>query len=454
MGIYGVIQDMDKEFNSVSGSNPIIVNDLKCNTEQERAAFDALIMSKFSKDVLSNIPSCDCPENTKGRLHGKYYIGQKCTICGTVVTNHLDDPLISNLWLRCPEDITAFINPRIWMMLCDEFTKGKFNYIEWFTCNPYRAPVKTPPNIPLIESLNIPRGYNNFIKHFDQIMEVLFNLDNNKSKRNRQYVFKPVTHPLYQMIKDNRKLIFCQYLPLPNKSTIIAEETNIAVYMETNVMDIKDAALIITNIKKSVMDKNIRKSDDELQRLQERGDVEERSVSIRDKENRVVQAIKALCRYYTYFDYKIIRPKPGLVRKHILGCRDNFSSRNVIISNTGIHKYNELIMPWTTAIAKYKYHILNKLLKDARNFSPNELLQIHYESALVYKESIYKIIRELIQESPYGGIPELFHRNPTIVRASIQLMLTVDVFKDPRCMATAMPIDAVVGPNADKALIN
>ncbi len=59
------------------------------------------------------------------------------------------------------------------------------------------------------------------------------------------------------------------------------------------------------------------------------------------------------------------------------------------------------------------------------------------------------IFRELIEESPYMGIPVIFQRNPSLSRASAQLLYVTRVKTNPADNTIGVSTLVISGSNAD-----
>jgi len=139
--------------------------------------------------------------------------------------------------------------------------------------------------------------------------------------------------------------------------------------------------------------------------------------------------------------------KEGLSRSHLFAGRLHHTFRGVIVSLTDNHDYDELHIPWSIAVMVLKVHILNKLFR--RGYTPKQAFSFINEHIVVYNPLMDEIFQELIAESPYGGIPCTFGRNPTLVRGSIQLFRITKVKTDPEINAISLSVLAIKNPNAD-----
>lgn len=340
---------------------PLIVNDLLNSTDDEKNKVRELITTKYSSDMLSVLPTCQC-----GETSGEYSIGVKCPICNTTVHSVIDENIEPLLWFRAPKGVHALINPIIWIMLKNRFKKSGFSIIQWVCDTTYRPTVRQPKIIDDLLYLGIQRGYNNFIENFDKIIEVLFNLKDFKVKRTK-------IDYLYLLIKENRDKIFSNYLPLPNRSLLIIEKTNLGIYVDRTVLGAIDAIDMVVNIDSELLD-----------------------LSVRVKENRTVKSIAKLSEFQEGFIKTNLSGKPGVYRKHTFGSRTHFSFRTVVTSLTGDHKYDEIHIPWGVGITAFRTHLMNKLLR--RGMSHNSAVGFLYGHVEKYSPMLDEIFNELIAE--------------------------------------------------------
>lgn len=394
MPIVQRILSYDECFHTLS-EPPILINELSINTDEERQQVEDLIVSRYTTDFISLLPTCRC-----GATKGKFSLGTNCNVCNTKVTSVIEDEVQSVVYFKRPEGVSKILNIIILMMLKDRFTKTGFDIIQWFMDTNYNPHIKSPKIMQKLEESNLPRGYNNFIENFDIILDFLFDL---KALQPAKKQFKN----LRELIRDNKDKIFSDYLPLPNKSLLIIEDTDIKTYVVSNILKAKDAIHILVSIDKDLYDQ-----------------------TSRFKENRVAKALNKLAEFYYSFFKNIIGKDVGQLRKHIFGTRVNFSFRAVIGSITEPHHYQDMYIPWAIGLTVLEPHIINKLIKIG--YSLNGAKSLILGNIERYNELLDKLMIELIDEAPDRGIATLLLRNPSLLSGSIQRVFIVRVKKDPR----------------------
>lgn len=411
MGVFLALENYNEMFSRHQRRVPIIVNDFSESSEDDKENINKLIYTKYSTDLLSNLPSCEC-----GEIAGEYNIGVFCTNCNTNVQSSIEHDLEPIIWIRSPIGVAALINPIVWTMLNKALTRSGFEILKWICDTTYKPSVKTPALMDQVYALNITRGYNNFVQNFDYIVSSLFKLKGIKDGKEIE--------PLQQLLMAQRDCVFSTYLPLPNKSLLVVEETNVGTYIDPIITGAIDAIRTMVSI------------DSELS-----------SHNLRTRENRTVKTIAQLAEFYNDLYRTTLAQKEGIFRKHVFGTRSHFSFRAVISSLTDEHAYDELHIPWGVATSVFRIHLINKLLR--RGFTPNSSIALLNEHAQKYHALLDELFNELINEAPRGSITVVIQRNPSLERASAQKMSITKVKTDVAIPTISLSILSVVGFNAD-----
>lgn len=413
MGVGVNIINFDHWFNTLQ-IEPIIVNQFKLNTDQAKEELNNLLYAHYEGDTLGIVPHCRC-----GQLSGEFYVGHTCPSCLSEVRSITERDFEPLLWVKAPEGVVTLMNPQCWVILSTALKYGSLNILEHL-CNPnINLPQILPKEAQRYLSLKIPRGINYFYHHFDEIMQLLLQnnlIFANKSKRMRD--------DFMQFVEQNRQSIFCKHLPCPNRLLLITEKTVTSTYSEPANVKVLDAILTITGTENSA-----------------------RPLSIEVRQARATEAIKKFADYHQEILRAILFKKEGWSRRHLFGTRSHWTFRGVITSLSENHARDELHIPWSMAVMVLEYHLYNKLLR--LNFSPSEATELINRSVLHYNPLIDQLFEQLIRESPYGGIPCLLGRNPTLVRGSIQAFRITKIEKDPKINAISMSVLTLKAPNAD-----
>lgn len=390
--------------------DPIFLNDLSTVTQAEQEYVDRITMTTYTKtDVFTNQPTCECQETSGG-----YNLGIICHKCGTAVVEQFYQELSPRVWIRSPKGVAPLTNPMVFNMLRLHFVKGKFNFIEWLCNTDYQVPDVIPEEeLQILRKYSVQRGYNNFVNNFDRYFEVLCSLKLKDSSK------------LKELLSIQKDCIFSNVIPLPNKALLIQEDTAVGGFIDEMVVDIVDAI------------KTIRSIDTPLAMM-----------TVRQKENRTVKTLLKISQYYYNTYHEMLAKKLGLIRKHIFGNRCNFSGRAVISSNTGTHKYDELLIGWCHGVTMFNLHLTNKLMM--RGFTPNECTGFLQEHTYKYHPLLDKLFDELFNEARDKCFYCILVRNPTLGRGSTQRMRIPAIKKDPSDITYTLPIMNTVSYNADK----
>ena len=382
MPVYQELVNFDKLKRQLK-KEPIILNDFNTTLEEDRKKIINLTMTEYNTDMLSVLPSCYC-----GNIKGEYAIGMTCNVCNGEVKSVIYEDIEPILWFRSPEGVNKLINPRIWLMLSKRFTKSGFNVLRWLCDSSYKPKVKEPKIMEKIRSLNIPIGYNYFVENFFDVLNVLFNIGGVTGFK----LTKEIDY-LWDLLINNQDCIFSDYLPLPNRSLFVIENTNVGIYRDKSDQLAINAIKIITSI-----------------------DVSQTTITSKVKQNRTIKVIDELANFYYEYDRLKLATKTGIFRKHGYGTRTHFTFRCVVTSITEPHNYDEIYIPWVTALTVLRPHILNKLKK--LGYGHNESLHLLNKHVESYNQLLDNILHELIEESPNKKIPVSLLRHPALLHGS------------------------------------
>jgi hypothetical protein len=432
IGTYLRVISHDDLFFRQSRTDPVIVNHFQGYTEEERKAFRDKIFTRYQpSDMLTNKPRCEC---VSGGLEGKRFLGVICDSCNKPVMNIRDQKLESLVWLKQPTGVERLIYPIIWTILSNHFKKGRFNVIHWLCDTKYPTPDKPPKIFQQLLSLDITRGYNYFVKNFfatidpktglqigPGIIEKLLTISDFRKKKQDN---PNEVHHILRLLDENRNKIFSNYLALPNKTLLVVEDTDMAIYVDSNVPLAVDAIDSLIGL------------DDPLN-----------GYTAIVRQNRFVRALAQLATYYQDFNKKTFSSKEGISRKHLVATRCDWSFRAVITSLTEDHYHRELHTPWGVSVGLLRQHLAAKLKR--RGWLPNEIFRFLSRYATDYNPLIDELFQELIAESKYMGLPVVFQRNPSLGLGSMQLFYITKVKTDTADQTVSMSILTVRGFNAD-----
>lgn len=431
MGIYKKIVNYDQMFRALT-IDPIIINDLPNLSDVDRERNNDLIYRQHST-VFNTTPRCSCGETTTERQ-----IGVECPKCNTQVREVLESQLESQLWMRTPRGIgtDSFINPGVWQLLSGYFSRTKkspknsyvlqttakpkrtqesFNPLMWIACTDYR-----PRNSDLfahaMKQAGLKRGYAYLVNNFSTVLNTLFNMP----------IFaKPeaVKSELIWVLEGAKDSIFCKFLPLINRDLVVVENEAMSRYMDTTVPLAVNAARHLLGI-----------------------DVPTQELRQQARENRTAKAISGIAHFTIEYGRNNVGSKQGLARKHMFSTRVEPSARGVITSITKPHRYDEIYAPWPIAVGMLRTHLQNYLMR--MGFTPVEMVELLSYSTTNWNPLIEHIFKTIFLQTPERGLTVTFCRNPSLERASIQLLLMTMVKSDPRDPSFSFSILSVKGCNA------
>lgn len=422
MGTHLSLVNYDDAYGSLS-QQATVINDLPAFTTQNMDLIHKTIYTRHSPDLLSNVPQCEC-----GAWTMEYKLGTICPHCGTPVTHTLTESLETITWIRAPRGVHGLMNPVVWTMLCDRFSIGSFNLIQYMTDAYYKPPETQTAKIdPILDALPYKRSLNVFIENFDEIMETLFSL-----KAFRLPKSKSRTAPdfLRRLLEDNKGAIFSKHLPIPHRSLLVVEEgTAGGVYLDEYTPKAINAVLTLAGIDTPSA----------------KGDI---LTNLRLRESRAVRAVARLSEYYYYVCSKRLAKKEGIFRKHGYATRSHWSFRAVVSSITEPHHYRQIYIPWGVGMAVFGLHIYNKMFD--LGFTPNEIQDFLNRYANQYHPLAELLMNELIAESPNElGIPATLNRPPSLKRGSIQGVFISRVKRPEEGLTVSMSILIVRPLNCD-----
>lgn len=422
--IHQSLVNLDDIFSRLTDT-PIIANDLEITSEEGKERLNNLLYTRYYGDSLTVVPTCDC-----GAISGAYNENVVCPNCHVACRHISDRKLQSTLWMRVPDNVRAFINPFVWVILSDRMRISGCSILHYLTDVYYQPPNlnRTPPELRKLTRAGIERGLNYFVDNFDHIMSVFFcdgiPLKEWLDMALAGQIARPRNIDTVVFLLENRDKLFTQHLPMPSKIGLVAESNDSGIYIDSATPFALDALHTIASIKNSLTE-----------------------LVPRRLESRVVKSQTLLGEFYQEFVSKTLSGKPGIIRKHVVGNRMHFTARNVITSISEPHRYDELHLPWSTAVQLLDLHITNKLFK--LGYTPNQAMKFIRECTRRYDPLMRQIFDELLAEAPLGGLPVIFQRNPTLARGSAQLLRITKIKSDVADNTVSLSVLVLVGFNAD-----
>lgn len=411
MANYLRLRNFDRDFSKLV-EPPVFVNELANGSEENREMLRSMIMTRYSGDMISLLPSCRC-----GLTKSESSVNRRCLTCGTVVESAIENDIQSALWFKRPVGVAKLLNPTVWHWLDDRTTTSGFSVMQYLTDRTYKPDNKVPEAIlKRFEEAGIQRGYNEFVNKFAQILSVIFDI--------KQWRIKGEPDVLPLVLEHYKDAIFTDALPLPNKALFIVEKSNQVTYLDDVTRDALDMIPLMVSIDR---------------------DHHDQSTVV--KENRTSKCISRLASFYKAYFKANLSSKPGQIRRHIFASRTVFSFRCVISSITGIHKHNRITVPWGVGLTTFRPHLINKMLKYGMDLnSAVGLIMAHIGK---YHPLLDRFLKELVSESRDGVIWAILQRNPSLLKGSAQRVGIDGFWADPGNHTIGMPIGLCVAFNAD-----
>lgn len=425
MGVALVHEDFNEQLESLNGDY-ICINDLDPIADME--LINRLTVTTYEGSTFSLTPSCSCGMTTR-ETHPDKNIGDKCDYCFTEIAVPSSRKLSSTVWLRAPDGVPAMINPRFlgtMLVVFETRNHQKDTIIHWLL-DPYFKGLQGDPGIQYIEeNTSIKRGLKYFIEHADEIMELICTDDNVFPKKQAERA------QLLEVYRRDKHVLFPTHLPLTDKSFNVIERSHLGNYIDVQAFN-PYMEMINTIIG--------------LKRLKNKP-------SLSKCEHAAAKTLFGLVDYYNNYISVFHNKKAGEYRKQIYGSRLPWTSRQVIVSLTDPHDYDEIHFPWAGMIPLYEYHLTNLMFKDG--FTPNQIKARLHRAISNYDEYIDSLFDRLISESPYRtklsgkpGLPAIHNRNPSLKMASLQQVYITKVKKDPKDITKAISPLPLPGMNGD-----
>lgn len=416
MGIHLEYVNSDQIFYNTASAK-IIINDLPNRSSRDKDAVNDLLMLQVGEQ-FDNVPRCSC-----GAVSMRIYKGVRCSHCDTVVEDIVSDHLDNKIWVRSPQGVPALMNVKMWHQLQHYLTRSnyRFNLLQWLTDPDYR-PKMTKMTQPVIRALasldeanlNV-RSYQHFYDNFDRYLEFLLT----RPEFNTNYKEKGIE--LLNLFKENKDKVWMQYLQIPNRALTIVEASNGKKYIDNSTPMLLKAVRLMVGID------NVENS--------------RSSLTTRTKLARASRFLTFMGEYYDReVNPNVLGRKPGVIRKHLIATRSNFTARFVVTAITRPHDHDEVIFPWFGFMSMFAPHIKAKLYHKHK-LPADRIIKIMSDYRRVYHPKIHAIMLELIKEStaPNGkpGIPILINRPPTLKHGSTVLLRLTDVKIDTRDLSAS-----------------
>jgi len=384
----------------------IMLNDIKLS---EASDIKNEIYTIYENEI-SLIPTCKC-----GYYKGEFFKGETCPLCKTKVSSIYDD-LTPVFWVKKFREDLPFVNPKFWLLL-SRVIHQKIDALRYLGDTSYNPPRKPP----ILEHLTVligGRSYKNLINNLGNIIDFLINNSSFKTKAKQDKL-----RELKRIYEENKDKILSDYLPLFNRKLFLMEKDvkgSFVVKVASDAIDIATEVIFLSN--------NL-------------------NVTDKRKENKTAWLISAMGKLFTKYVEDLIAKKGGLVRRNIYGARSHFTFRRVASSLRSIYDYDTVHVPWQVGPVVYRPQLLGKLIR--RGYTLKEAQAKLDNACLHYDKEIDELLHELIEESPYKGLPVLMNRNPSLGKGSIHLMYITKFKTDLEDTTVSVSVQVAVALNLD-----
>ncbi|EAB9069106.1 hypothetical protein D7N22_24265 [Salmonella enterica subsp. enterica] len=438
-----MLRDAFKEAEEKGYKPPMIINDVAKykDTIETSELINRILQNRIVDETLNSAPICsiDC----EAPIVHRYNLGMRCPTCGYVVTEHR---IVSEVWIRAPEEIGNFINPRFWSMFnaffgskLKKFNRNKVtvergsDLLMWMLDPCYKPDKDEGTRSRIIKRIfseyQVPRGIRNFIDHHRTIFNILTSPEVWKEiyppTKNNRYESERTRLEWKKFFEEQSHTFFPVHLPIISPKLIVTEERRQGIFIDpvyTSAIDaVKNIALLYTNA---------------------------RRIPTHFIISRALKANRQLAYFYIDHRQEVMEGKPGFYRAKLGSTHIPWGGRVTISPISEPHDAMKVIAPWRWLVTLESVAIENKLGR--RNFTPRQCERVIAFASMQYVPLVHEIINELIKESRGGyGLMISALRNPTLVQLSIQTLFISAVNPDVTQCSLRISDRVIKAPNAD-----
>lgn len=407
MAIKQKLISLDEYYHSIP-DDKFILNNYSIFDYNHAKEFYRAMVTEYEGDSINILPKCKC-----GHLHGEFYQGVYCPKCGTMANTVQYDPVV---WAKSFSKELPFLNPTFYYML-NTLLQKDIPYLTGVTNTP-----RTKGNICISIARNVlhnDRSYINFIRNIRNILTYVSGITQYRHDGKAKRVMQ-----LLEMWDTKQGILMSEYLPMINNVLFAVTKTSKGKFVDTGFAEVFDIASMWMRV------------------------ANDNTADMVDYDKATAKAVCTLGEMPEFYIKGYLAKKTGVLRKHVYSARSSFTSRSVIVSRPGKHKYNEVEAPWSTLISVYRPHLLNKLMATGK-YSYREASNKIFKAAKCYDQDIADIGDELLREAKNGELKAIIHRNPSLLAGSAQWLTIKRFKKDPKdnCLAFSQLI--CKSPNAD-----
>lgn len=147
--------------------------------------------------------------------------------------------------------------------------------------------------------------------------------------------------------------------------------------------------------------------------------------------------------------FKDLTDKTGIITSKILGGRYNFSSRDIIVPDSGTLRADEVVIGYIPFLELYRYEIQNEYRK-IHGCTPAQANSAWKRATNHFDSKMYAIIEHMVNDPEYRKyLGVLCNRNPSINYGSFVYCHIVGVKKDITDKTLTIPTSIITPMNAD-----
>lgn len=402
--------DLQQTFAMTPGAR--IVNNSELISEGNKLSKDFTNLLYSNGDgELGFVPSCQC-----GRVKGVVKVNLTCPTCGTVCSEQFVDSLTQNTWLSFPEVLSDVLHP-VWYMILKNWTsigRRDLSIIDIILNPDEDMPEDLAPYIK-------GRGFKYFKENSEYIMNVLLYEYPRTAKKALQPWMVSYYHVYGNVMFTNKLPVLHNSLhPLKGNGSSLNYVDKASTSILTAIIDLSTEAF------------------------------KHHSTTVNDiaSARATYRIYQNIIDYYRTLITTVIGSKPGIIRKHELGSRFNWSFRAVVVPHDSTKRLDEIILPWGVAVNLLRLPIINRLVSHHKLSVP-DAYELCLFAANNYQKLVDECITHFIKSSPGGYLAIATGRNPTMAYGSEMMLRCYTVKKNPKdetlsinaCIVTPANID-------------
>jgi hypothetical protein len=333
---------------------------------------------------LNFIASCDCGETT-----GNINIGATCRACKTEVKSQIETgqgDIPHTTWIAFPDSVPGVMHPIFYNILSKWLSCGQGkhnNYLDIIL-----DPKRPLPNE--LQGVVDGRGFEYLYNNFDRLMEYFYV---HHIKQNKLKSLAKAKH-IKRFVDRYRHLAFVKHCPVLSSAlhpVTAPDNSGKRKYADKGSQHILETAHILSYLRFYPT----------------------KSRRAGEFDHKCMNAYRAYITYLEDIAKDRLSSKKSLLRKHLFGMRFHWSFRALIVPRVGVHRYNELELPWVVAVNLLRVHIIGRLV-NKHGYAPHIAINKQMMARAMYDPDIDQIMNDFIKESPWPGLPVLLGRNPSI----------------------------------------